>query len=107
MPTLLNSKIITLTIIHHPENEKERIASLKGDIYFGRLNGSLAVSRSFGDFEIKGKKGDKLVTADPFISHGTISNGDIIIIASDGLWVRSVLPLSHILLMSFFFIFLI
>ena len=71
----IGSKIITLTTIHHPENEEERIKSLEGTINFGRLNGTLAVSRSFGDFELKGKTGKKLVTAEPFISHGTISNG--------------------------------
>jgi len=44
-----------LTTLHKPSDpsEKERIEKLGGHVFFGRLFGALAVSRSFGDSKFK------------------------------------------------------
>ena len=43
---------------HKPDNniEKRRILKAGGDVYDGRVNGSLNLSRSLGDLEYKSNK---------------------------------------------------
>ena len=53
-----------------------------GDIINDRVSGILAITRAFGDFNMKNKG----VTAEPFIKKLTLSKGAMLIIASDGIW---------------------
>ncbi|KAF0975619.1 hypothetical protein FDP41_005613 [Naegleria fowleri] len=79
---------IQLSEDHKPSNKDERMRIEKngGIVSFGRVNGALAVSRAFGDFEFK-KKGSNLVSVVPDVSHFTLTkDSDFIIIACDGLW---------------------
>jgi len=82
---------------HSPNNilEATRIKNNDGFVYMGRVGGSLAVSRAFGDFFYKqplnNAKGD-WVSAVPEVT-GDVNNpikiskpGSYILIASDGLW---------------------
>jgi serine/threonine protein phosphatase PrpC len=50
---IFNDKIISATEDHHPMNEVSRILEVDGIILMGRIDGCLAVSRAFGDFEYK------------------------------------------------------
>ena len=86
--TLFNEKNIErLTFEHRVEDskEKERIINSGGILKEGRVNGTLMLSRVFGDFELK-KVG---VKCDPYLFKKEI-NSDIknqfLILASDGLW---------------------
>ena len=86
--TLFNEKNIErLTIEHRVEDskEKERIINSGGILKEGRVNGTLMLSRVFGDFELK-KVG---VKCDPYLFKKEI-NSDIknqfLILASDGIW---------------------
>ena len=47
-----------------------------------RVQGTLAITRAFGDFNMKTKG----VTSEPTIKKITVSKGSIILIASDGIW---------------------
>lgn len=60
----INDKIISITIDHHPDNEEEKLRIEKGGgtVSYGRVNGDLAVTRSFGDFDLKS---NREVTYDP------------------------------------------
>jgi len=72
---------------HNPtiDSEKERIQGLGGMIVFGRLFGSLAVSRSLGDKEFK--EDAPFVSNEPFIDHRILTKADkCLILACDGLW---------------------
>ncbi len=70
---------------HKPENPDEtaRIVNSGGYVQHNRVNGVLAVSRAFGDFELK-----PLVSCMPDIEIQQRNPGvnDFIIIACDGLW---------------------
>ena len=86
--TLFNEKNIErLTFEHRVEDskEKERIINSGGILKEGRVNGTLMLSRVFGDFELK-KVG---VKCDPYLFKKEI-NSDIknqfLILASDGIW---------------------
>lgn len=50
-----NGKAINLSLDHKASlaSEKERVKEMGGHIYADRVAGKLAVSRAFGDFEIK------------------------------------------------------
>ena len=50
-----NGKAIDLSVDHKAINEKEKKRVLKngGYIFGGRLLGKLAITRAFGDFEMK------------------------------------------------------
>jgi len=68
------------------EAEKLRISAAGGLVVFGRLFGSLAVSRSFGDRDYK-DGGQHFVSCEPFIKHLEISPEDqFLVMACDGLW---------------------
>eukprot|EP01132_Coremiostelium_polycephalum_P000874 gene874-1093_t len=68
------------------DKEKQRITDLGGMIIFGRLFGSLAVTRSFGDKEYKeGEK--KYVLCEPHLTSIELTPKDhFLILACDGLW---------------------
>lgn len=76
-----------LSTDHKPslDSERTRIEKLGGKvIYYGtwRVQGVLAVSRSFGDRRLK-----TYVSAEPEVTKHTLQEGDdFLILASDGLW---------------------
>ncbi|XP_076920755.1 putative protein phosphatase 2C 10 [Bidens hawaiensis] len=78
---------IQLSVDHEPEAEKARIEArggfvthLPGDV--ARVNGQLAVSRAFGDKNLKNHVG-----SDPdIISVDIDESNEILILASDGIW---------------------
>lgn len=80
---------VELTQDHKPnlKSEHDRITALGGHVLYDphgvpRVNGTLAVSRSFGDFYLK-----PLVTAEPEIFTYTLDDTNkIIFVASDGIW---------------------
>jgi len=69
-------------------SEKERIESMGGHVFFGRVYGSLAVSRSFGDAKYKKPKTSKdFVSWEPHIEIETLSpQYKYMILACDGLF---------------------
>ena len=85
---------IQLSRDHKPfdTSEAHRVESCGGFIAFGRVGGCLAITRAFGDFELKG--GDRVlkdvnipVSNTPEISKFTMtSNTEFVIIACDGVW---------------------
>ncbi|KAL3266953.1 hypothetical protein HHI36_011103 [Cryptolaemus montrouzieri] len=78
---------------HKPNQpvERARIEAAGGWVESARVNGSLALSRAFGDFIFK-KKSDKkpeeqIVTAFPDVTVHTLSpEWDFIVLACDGIW---------------------
>lgn len=82
-----NGRAIDMSVDHKPSrtDEKQRIESLGGRIiHYGtwRVEGVLAVTRSFGDRRLK-----KYVTAEPEIhTHQLTQNDDWLILATDGVW---------------------
>ena len=86
--TLFNEKNFErLSFDHRADDKKEkgRIINSGGYLKEGRVNGTLMLSRVFGDFEFK-KLG---VKCEPFLFKKVISNdikNQFIILASDGLW---------------------
>ena len=69
---------------HKPNrpDEKERIQSAGGCVYYNRVNGVLGVSRAFGDKVLK-----QWVPADPELVTLPLSPGDdFLVLACDGLW---------------------
>ena len=79
---------VLLSKKHKPTepDEKERITKEGGIICFGRIFGTLAVSRGFGDFEFKTKDG-MYVSNEPFVQTRNLTRKDkFIIFACDGLW---------------------
>ena len=66
------------------EKEKEQLTKKGVKIFLNRVFGSLALTRTFGDFEFK-KEG---ITCIPFIKKIYLDKNDIkyIVIASDGIW---------------------
>jgi serine/threonine protein phosphatase PrpC len=81
--------VIELSRDHKPENpeEKQRIEQNRGHVQNNRVNGMLAVSRAFGDFDLK-LYGQPLVSVLPeFVTHiRDYHQDEMIIIACDGLW---------------------
>eukprot|EP01111_Echinosteliopsis_oligospora_P015331 TRINITY_DN6033_c0_g2_i1.p1 TRINITY_DN6033_c0_g2~~TRINITY_DN6033_c0_g2_i1.p1 ORF type:complete len:667 (-),score=102.00 TRINITY_DN6033_c0_g2_i1:183-2183(-) len=78
---------MVLTYKHTPtdEGEKQRITSAGGMVVFGRLFGSLAVSRAFGDKDYK--EGQSYVSAEPYIKQVELTPEDqFVVLACDGLW---------------------
>jgi len=81
-----------LTFKHKPndKDERQRIEDAGGHVVFGRVLGSLAVSRALGDAEFKtprNKAEKDFVSSDPFLK--TVQIGPdvpFMILACDGLW---------------------
>lgn len=69
-------------------NEKRRIEALGGHVFFGRVFGALAVSRSFGDSKFKTPKtSQNFVSWEPAIqTRGLNASHKFLILACDGLW---------------------
>ncbi|KAJ9159115.1 hypothetical protein P3X46_024642 [Hevea brasiliensis] len=80
-------KAIQMTTDHEPNTERGSIekkggfvSNMPGDV--ARVNGQLAVSRAFGDKNLKSH-----LRSDPDIQNTVIdSDADVLILASDGLW---------------------
>lgn len=78
---------IQMTIDHEPNTERGSIedrggfvSNMPGDV--ARVNGQLAVSRAFGDKNLKSH-----LRSDPDVTSANIDNStDLLILASDGLW---------------------
>lgn len=78
---------------HKPDDmpEKRRIEGAGGCVQMGRVEGNLAVSRAFGDFEYKDRKDlpqdEQKVSALPEIFiHYRNTKDDFLLLACDGLW---------------------
>lgn len=69
-------------------NEKRRIESLGGHVFFGRVFGALAVSRSFGDTKFKmPKTSQNFVSWEPSIKQTELTTAHrFLVLACDGLW---------------------
>lgn len=82
-----NGRFITATTRHTPASEDVRIIESGGFIADNRLCGTLAISRSFGDFVYKGtSKCPGPLIATPSVASFIADSVDFIIAASDGLW---------------------
>ena len=85
--------IIPLSFDHKPDNEPEkaRIQAAGGFVEENRVNGSLNLSRSMGDFEYKGNTAkdykNQMVTVDPEITTTPRQQNDqFLMLACDGIW---------------------
>ncbi len=86
-------KAFPVTEDHKPmcKRERQRIYNAGGYVSEDRVNGILAVSRAFGDFQFKAdhslSKIDQLVTVVPDVFTVDIDNNiDFMVLASDGIW---------------------
>jgi len=83
-------EVLELTYPHKASDadEKQRIEDLGGHVFFGRVFGSLAVARAFGDSRYKQPKtSQNFVSVEPFLKSVTLSTSHkYIILACDGLW---------------------
>jgi len=85
--TVFSEPLTTSHKASDPE-ERQRIVNLGGHVFFGRVFGALAVSRSFGDSRYKRPKtSQNFVTWDPAISTKNLNSSHrAIVLACDGLW---------------------
>jgi len=91
-PPMLES--IFATKDHKPNDqiEKDRIENADGHVAYNRVNGELAVSRAFGDFNFKTCErvswADQRVSVlpDVTIHERTLENHGFIVLACDGIW---------------------
>ena len=91
-----NGAALPLSFDHKPNNDWEaaRIDTVGGFVKGGRVNGDLAVSRSFGDFSYKGHEFCdarlQQVTADPdiIVHPRDYEKDEYIVLACDGVWDR-------------------
>lgn len=86
-----DGSILFATQDHKPQNpqERDRIERCGGTVRMNRVDGDLAVSRAFGDFVFKRWRDDlrnQKVIAVPDITRMTVNEGDIMIIACDGVF---------------------
>jgi len=73
---------------HNPteEDEKQRVSEMGGSVVFGRLFGTLAVSRGFGDLTYK-QPGKEYVSVEPHVVVKPLDRTcHFIILGCDGLW---------------------
>lgn len=81
-----------LTEKHKPTvlSERKRIEDAGGQVVFGRVLGSLAVSKSLGDIDFKhpfNKAEGDFVSAEPYVHRIELSpHNRFIVVACDGLW---------------------
>lgn len=84
--------IIYTTPIHLPfqKEEEERIVNANGILEDNRINGIINLSRCIGDLEYKKdirlKRNQQIIIAEPKITSLSIENVDYVVLASDGLW---------------------
>ena len=89
-----SSQIIALTRDHKPNTLEEtaRISAAGGEVRRNRINGQLAVSRSFGDFFYKGDESrdqlSQMVSPEPEVNvyERDLDNDQFMILACDGVW---------------------
>ena len=63
--------------------KKQRIEDAGGCVYQKRVNGCLAVSRAFGDYDV----GKNLIISEPEYAEIPLTNNHgFLVVASDGLW---------------------
>lgn len=86
-------RVVGLSIDHKPDiaREKKRIEMADHTVKDQRVDGSLACSRAFGDFEYKDQidieDEDQAVTASPeIISRDRSKDDQFIMLACDGIW---------------------
>ena len=87
------TNVIPLSFDHKPDNELERarIYAAGGFVEDNRVNGSLNLSRSMGDFEYKSNTAknykEQMVTVDPEITTTPRQQNDqFLMLACDGIW---------------------
>jgi len=89
---VLNAECITFKHKPTTADERKRIEDAGGHVVFGRVLGSLAVSRAFGDSEFKvprNRSQSDFVSSDPFTRVVPIDQDiPFMIVACDGLWDR-------------------
>lgn len=88
-----NGAIEFATVDHKPilESEYDRIKKAGGFVFMGRVNGDLAVARSFGDFRFKDsfdlEHSAQKITCEPTVTVIKRNEHDeFIILACDGFW---------------------
>jgi len=89
-----DSEVGFATMDHKPVHptEKERIQNAGGSVIVQRVNGSLAVSRSLGDYSYKTVRGlgptEQLVSPEPEVTviDRSRESDQIIVLACDGIW---------------------
>lgn len=88
-----NDRVVALSEDHKPDNQSELLRIQKTDHFVedSRVDGNLALSRAFGDFQYKdsAKSGwkDQAVSANPDVTITKRKKGDkFIILACDGIW---------------------
>lgn len=88
-----NGQAYSLSRDHKPdlEAEKERITSAGGFVRYGRVNGTLNLSRAIGDVDYKLDKSlcvkKQILTANPDINTVSLCEDDeFLVIACDGIW---------------------
>jgi len=83
-----SNTLMTVKHVLTDDSEKQRVTGMGGMVVCGRLFGTLAVSRAFGDSEFK-EAGNEYVSVDPHIATRELNHSDeMMIIACDGLWDR-------------------
>lgn len=85
--------VVPLTEDHKPDNkpEKDRIEKAGGEVYEGRINGRLNLSRAIGDLEFKDniqlQAHEQLVIALPEVKVWNLSSDDeYLVLGCDGIW---------------------
>jgi len=86
-----DARVFALSSDHKPSIpfERDRILNHGGQITHGRVQGSLAVARSFGDIEYKDKStlGAGVLTCEPDIKIWNVVDAtEFMVLACDGLW---------------------
>ena len=89
-----NGQIVELTKDHRAMDPREmkRIIDAGGLVKNGRINGVLAPSRSFGDYDLKKINPEGVLIVEPEIISFSVSspfatpNSNFMILASDGVW---------------------
>jgi len=81
-----------VTKVHKPTDmsEIERIERAGGNVFLGRVSGTLAVSRALGDSAFKSplnRSNFDFVTAEPYVNDVALtSENEFMVVACDGLW---------------------
>jgi ribA/ribD-fused uncharacterized protein len=77
-----SARYVEITTPHKPDYEIDRIKATGAEVFLGRINGMIAISRSFGDERYEGA-----VIAKPAVWKATLQGENRhVILASDGLW---------------------
>lgn len=88
----VKGKADALSIDHKPDDEEElkRIKRGGGEVWEGRVNGNLNLSRAMGDLEYKNNKSlrpeEQIITAKPDVQKRPLAGADFIVMGCDGIW---------------------